>query len=87
MAYNHLRNISNRYRHRDTQHLDLKERNKDAGSEGVNPTGTVVKIRTKPIKNIYVKAIFTESDSHKDPHDEQSIHHQQLKWPSIIVNM
>ncbi len=32
----------------------VKERSKDARCERVNPNGTIVKMRTKPIKNFYV---------------------------------
>jgi hypothetical protein len=62
MAYNHLRNLSKRYCRRDTQQLDypkVKETKKDVGCEGVNPIGTIVKMRTKPIKSVYVTNLTT----------------------------
>ncbi len=57
IAYNHLRNISNRYKHRDTQQVALLEERIEVrmcAVKELTETGTMVKMRTKPVKNIYV---------------------------------
>ncbi len=61
MKYNHLRNVTNSHRHRDTQRVAFLEQRKEVRMRTVKeltPTGTMVKMRTKPIKDIYVRVIL-----------------------------
>jgi hypothetical protein len=52
-----IRNISKRYRHKDTQYVAFLEQRKEARMcpvKDLTPTGTKISMRTKPFKNIYV---------------------------------
>ncbi len=53
MEYNHLRNIINGYKHRDTQSVALLEQKIEVRMRTVKKL-TQTRMRTKPIKNIYV---------------------------------
>jgi hypothetical protein len=56
MAYIHLRNrrVSTEVEIQGEQTYRIKERGKDARCESLTHNGNIVKMRTKPIKYIYV---------------------------------
>ena len=56
MAYIHLRNrrVSAEVEIHGVHTYRVKERGKDARCESLTQNGAIVKMRTKPIKNIYV---------------------------------
>jgi hypothetical protein len=60
MAHIHLRNrrVSTEVEIHGGQTYRIKERGKDARSESSTHNGTIVKMRTKPIKYIYVNGMF-----------------------------